>query len=67
MRVSKNKLSLAMLKAEIDSSKHLAELSGVSVNTISRINNGSSAKLPTVRKLAKTLNVDPSELIEQED
>lgn len=66
MRVSKSNLALVMLKAGVDSSKRLAELSGVSVNTISRINNGGSAKLPTVRRLAVALGCDPAEIIEQE-
>lgn len=63
MRMNKLKLSYAMLKAGVDSSKRLAELAGISVNTISRILNGGSAKVATVRKIAKALNVDPIELL----
>ncbi|WP_283608353.1 helix-turn-helix domain-containing protein [Faecalispora anaeroviscerum] len=66
MRIDKLKLAYAMLKAGIDSSKKLAEVAQVSVNTISRILNGGSAKVPTVRKIAAALNVDPMELIERE-
>lgn len=48
-RINKGKLSVAMLNAGVDTSKRLAELSGVSVNTISRLNNGGSVKLPTLQ------------------
>lgn len=42
----------------------LSELSGVMVATISRIENGlQQPRIPTVRKLAKVLGVDPEELI----
>lgn len=64
-RISKSKLSKAMLASGVDSSKRLSELSGVSVNTISRLNNGGSVKLPTIRALAMVLNCNPAELIEE--
>lgn len=41
----------------------LAELSGVSRGTIIRLEQGKEAVPPTVRKLAKALNIDPGELI----
>ncbi len=66
-RINKSKLSVAMLNAQIDSAKLLAELSGVSSNTISRLNNGGSVKLPTLRAMASALNCDPVELIEKEE
>lgn len=65
MNISKAKLSLAMLNAGIDTSKQLAEVSGLGTNTISRINNGFSAKVPTVRKLAEALGVKPEDLLEE--
>ena len=65
MRISKSKLALAMLNAGITSIKELAKVSGVSINTISRSNNGGTVKLATLRKLATALNVDPSELLEE--
>jgi DNA-binding Xre family transcriptional regulator len=65
MRISKNKLGLSMLNSGVDSIKDLAEASGVSINTISRCNNGGTVKLATLRKLAMALNVDPSELLEE--
>lgn len=64
-RINKGKLSVAMLNAGVDTSKRLAEVSGVSVNTISRLHNGGSVKLHTLQRLAKTLGVDPAELIEE--
>ena len=65
-RINKGKLSVAMLNAGVGTSKQLAELSGVSVNTISRLHNGGSIKLPTLQRLTEALNVDPIELIETE-
>ena len=58
-RISKSKLSLAMLNAGLGSAKELAQVSGVSVNTISRSMNGGSVKLLTIGTLAKALNVNP--------
>lgn len=65
MRISKSKLALAMLNAGIDSIRDLAAASGVSINTISRCNNGGSVKLPTLRRLAAALGVDSAEIIEE--
>lgn len=65
MRISKNKFGIAMLNAGITSIKEPAAVSGVSINTISRSNNGGTVKLATLRKLAMALNVDPSELLEE--
>ena len=65
MRINKNRLGLAMLNAGINSIKELAAVSGVSINTISRSNNGGSVKLPTLRRLADALNCDPASLIEE--
>ena len=61
-RISKSKLSLAMLNAGLGSAKELAQVSGVSVNTISRSMNGGSVKLLTIGTLAKALNVNPMDL-----
>ena len=66
-RISKNRLSIAMLDAGVKCAKDLAVLAGVSVNTISRINNGGRATLPTVQALAAALNVEPSALLEKEE
>lgn len=65
MRIGRNKLALAMLNAGVESIRDLATVSGVSINTISRSNNGGTVKLSTLRKLAMALNVDPSELLEE--
>lgn len=65
MRVNKNKLGLAMLNAGISSIKELASVSGVSINTLSRSNNGGTVKLATLGRIAKALNVDPAELLEE--
>ncbi len=43
--------------------RDLAEKSGVSKDTISRIERGGGAYPVTIRKLAAALEVDPSELI----
>lgn len=65
MRISKNKLALAMLNAGITSIKELAAVSGVSINTLSRSNNGGTVKLPTLGRIARALGVDPAELIQE--
>ena len=66
MRISISKLSVAMIRAGIGTSRKLAEASGVSVNTISRLHNGGSVKLPTLQRLSEALHIDPAELIEEE-
>lgn len=66
-RISKSGLGAAMLKAGVDSSKELAKLAGISVNTVSRFNNGGSVKLPTIQAIARALGVDPLEIMEQEE
>lgn len=64
-KINRNKLKLAMLAAGIGSAKQLGELAGVSTNTLSRINNACSAKIPTIQALANALKVDPIDLIEE--
>lgn len=66
MKISISKLSVAMVNAGIDSSKRLAEVAGVSVNTISRLRNGGSAKITTLWRLAEALGVSPSDILEGE-
>ena len=66
MRIGRNKLALAMLNAGVESIRDLATVSGVSINTISRSNNGGTVKLATLRRLADALDVDPAELIAEE-
>lgn len=53
-----------MLSAGVKSARDLAALAGVGINTISRLNNGGSAKLATVQALAGALKVDPAGLLE---
>ncbi len=65
MKINITKLSVAMIHANISTAKRLAEVSGVSVNTISRMHNGGSVKLPTLQRLSVALGVDPAELIEE--
>ena len=52
-----------MLNAGVESIRDLATVSGVSINTISRSNNGGTVKLSTLRRIAVALNVDPAELL----
>jgi transcriptional regulator with XRE-family HTH domain len=47
--------------------RELEEMSGVSYNTISRIEDGRQGAHPrTVRKMAEALGVEPSELLKEE-
>ena len=49
------------------SMRELEEASGVSYNTIWRLETGKTGAQPrTIRKLAKALGVDPSELVKGE-
>ena len=65
-KISKRNLGVAKLNAGVKSDKDLAVLAGVSVNTISRINNGGRATLPTVQAIATALGCVPAELLEEE-
>ena len=64
MKISKSGLSIAMLNAGVDTFKQLAEKTGLSVNTLSRLNNGAAPMVSTVRKLAVALDCDPADIIE---
>ncbi len=47
------------------SMRELEEMSGVSYNTVWRLENGKTGAQPrTIRKIAQALGVDPSELTE---
>lgn len=63
-RINKKLLGIAMLNAGVKSAKELAALTGVSANTVSRLNNGGSVKLATIQALANALGVDPEEILE---
>ncbi len=62
-RIDKKLLGIAMLNAGVKSARDLAALAGVSVNTISRMNNGGRVKLETVQALSKALGVEPEEIL----
>lgn len=47
--------------------QELAERSGVSLNTINRLERGYPARPPTVRKLAEALGVTPADLMTEPD
>lgn len=66
MKISKNKLAVAMLKSGIISFKELATLSGVSQNSIASVTNGRAAKIETVGKLADALKCDPIEILQED-
>lgn len=46
--------------------KDLAQLSGVTENTIQRAKAGKKIRLSTIGKIAKALNVDPSEILKED-
>jgi transcriptional regulator with XRE-family HTH domain len=63
VEVNVNKLK-RLRKQRVMSIGDLSAESGVHRNTISRIENGEAeARTSTIRKLAKALGVDPSELV----
>jgi transcriptional regulator with XRE-family HTH domain len=47
--------------------RELAERSGVSLNTINRLERGFTARPPTIRKLAAALGVEPRDLMAEPD
>ena len=50
------------------SMRELEEMSGVSYNTIWRLENGVTGAQPrTIRKIAQALEVDPAELVKEEE
>ena len=63
-RINKKLLGVAMLNAGVKSAKELAALAGIGVNSVSRLNNGGSVKLATIKALANALGVDPEEILE---
>ncbi len=55
-------------RRKVLSMRELEELSGVSHNTIWRIESGRQGAHPrTIRKLAKALDVEPEELLKKEE
>ena len=64
MKISVKKIVAAMAAMGIDSYKALAAASGISVNTISRLCNGGSAMVPTLRAIAEALGVSVADIIE---
>lgn len=65
-KISRNALQVAMVSAGVGSYNELAKITRLSVNTISRLNNGGSARMPTLQTIAKALNVAPVNIIEKE-
>lgn len=62
-RISKKNLASAMLAANITTIWYLAAASGVSINTISRSQNGGMVKLDTAGRIARALGVPVAEII----
>jgi transcriptional regulator with XRE-family HTH domain len=55
-------------RQKVLSMRELEEMSGVSYNTIWRLENGITGALPrTIRKVARALGVDPAELVKGEE
>jgi transcriptional regulator with XRE-family HTH domain len=53
----------ALRESKLLNQEELAEKAGISRGTILRLEAGYDARLPTVRKIAETLGVDPKELM----
>ena len=67
IKISRNKLALAMLKAGIPAMDNLVKLAGVSRATICAANCGKSCSPATVTKLAKALNIEPETLLQEDN
>jgi transcriptional regulator with XRE-family HTH domain len=57
----------ALRRKRVLTLRELGEMAGVSKDTISRIEREGTAYPATIRKLAKALGVDPSELVPEEE
>jgi transcriptional regulator with XRE-family HTH domain len=57
----------AIRESKVISQEELALSSEVNVTTISRLENGQVARITTIRKLAKALGVNPTELVRPAD
>lgn len=67
MKLDNTKLSIALARKQL-TSKKLSELSGVAESLLTKIKSGKQIPRPiTIGKIAKALEVDVTELIEQED
>jgi len=65
MRIDRIKLATELVRREWRDNR-LVEMSGVSRATISAVKGGKTISHNTANKIAKALNVDPAEIIEQE-
>ena len=63
MRLKKNALKHIMVDRDLKL-RQLQEISGLSRQTLSAVSNGKSCSFETAEKLAKALNLDVMELIE---
>lgn len=63
MRVNRSKLELIMAKKDMNQKK-LAEVSGVSRQSLSYTMNGRSCRPELLGKISKALGVEPEEIIE---
>lgn len=63
MRIDKTKIGIAMAK-KLLKQQQLADLAGVSRQTLSYVMNGRSCKPELLGKIAKVLEVDPESIIE---
>jgi transcriptional regulator with XRE-family HTH domain len=57
----------ALRRKRVLSLRELGEMADVSKDTLSRIERTGTAYPSTIRKIAKALNVDPSELVPEEE
>lgn len=63
MKINLNKFLLALARADLTISE-LSKLSGISASAISKIKSSGTARPKTLGKIAKSLGVDVTEIIE---
>ncbi len=67
MKLDNSKLSIALARKQF-TARTLSELSGITESALTKIKTGKQIPRPiTIGKIAKALEVDVTELIEQED
>lgn len=66
MLVSKSKLEIAMAENELTIAD-IRKITGTSTTTFAKVKRGKDIRPDIVGRIAKTLNIDVTELIEQEE
>lgn len=65
MKLNTSKLNLLMVRSGIGTRQELAQKSDITATTVTNLFRGATPKMKTLLKLARTLNVEPEDLLEE--